>query len=105
MNFGRAKTILIVLFVIVNIFLVGYIFVTSTDITTPNSRTVSDTERILKGRNIFLSDKINLSSSENINYLNLKGLTTDERIIASKLLGPFSIKDSKKLYLTLLASL
>lgn len=94
MNFGRAKTILIILFAIVNIFLASYIFVTSTDNTTPNSKTVSDTIEILKSRNVYLADNIKLTTSENINFLNLKGITSDEKVIASKLLGEFTVNGS-----------
>lgn len=95
MNFGRAKTILIVLFAIVNMFLAGYIFVTSNDILTPDSKTISNAVNILNKRNVFLKNNVKLSASENINYLNLKGITSDEKILASKLLGPFTIKNSK----------
>jgi len=92
MNFGRAKTILIVLFVIINLFLIGYIFVTSKDITVPDNETINRTVEILKSRNIVLNEKINLSSGEKINYLNLEAITTDEKVFASKVLGSFKAK-------------
>jgi len=95
MNFGRAKTILIILFAIVNLFLIGYIFVTSTDITVPNSKTVSDTIEILNKRNVFLDKNVKLAAVENINYINLKGITSDEKSLASKLLGHFTFADGK----------
>lgn len=95
MNFGRAKTILIILFAIVNLFLISYIFVTSYDITTPNGKTIEDTVKILNKRNVFLDKSVKITKSDNINYLNLKGITADEKIIASKLLGEFTIKDGK----------
>ena len=92
MNFGRAKTILIFLFVIINLFLVGYIFYTSKDITVPDKKTVSTTIEILKERNILLNEKINLASSEKINYLNLEATTKDEKVFASKILGSFKAR-------------
>lgn len=92
MNFGRAKTILIFLFLIINLFLLGYIFVTSNDITIPDRKTISTTTEILKKRNIILNENINLSSGEKINYLNLIALTQDEKVFASKLLGEFKAK-------------
>ena len=95
MNFGRAKTILIILFAIVNLFLIGYIFVTSDDITTPNSKTISDTVKILNERNVFLDKSVKITKSDNINYLNLNGITTDERVLASKLLGEYTKKNNK----------
>lgn len=95
MNFGRAKTILIILFAIVNLFLIGYIFVTSNDITTPNSKTIEDTVKILSERNVVLDKSVKITKSDNINYLNLKGITADEKVLASKLLGEFIVKDGK----------
>lgn len=95
MNFGRAKTILIFIFAIVNLFLVGYIFVTSYDITTPDNITVEKTISILKKRNVFLDKNVKLTKADNINYLNLKGITTDENVIASKLLGSYIKKSGK----------
>ncbi len=94
MNFGRAKTILIFLFIIINLFLVGYIFATSNDITTPDKKTVETTKQVLKSRNIILNEKINLKSGEKINYLNLEAVTKDEKVFASKLLGSFKAKGS-----------
>ena len=92
MNFGRAKTILIFLFLLLNLFLIGYIFATSNDITVPDNKTVSTTTEILKSRNIYLSEKINLKSVEKINYLNLEAITKDEKAFASKLLDSFKAK-------------
>ena len=92
MNFGRAKTILIFLFLLLNLFLIGYIFVTSNDITVPDNKAVSATTEILKSRNIYLNDKINLKSVEKINYLNLEAITKDEKAFASKLLGAYRAK-------------
>lgn len=94
MNFGRAKTILIFLFLLLNLFLIGYIFATSNDITVPDNKTVATTVEILKSRNIYLDEKINLSSTEKINYLNLEAITKDEKVFASKLLGSFKAKDN-----------
>ena len=94
MNFGRAKTILIFLFMIINLFLVGYIFATSNDITVPDNKTVSTTIEILKSRNIYLNEKINLSSGEKINNLNLTAATKDEKVFATKLLGSFKAKNN-----------
>ena len=94
MNFGRAKTILIFLFVIINLFLLSYIFVTSKDITVPDRKTISTTIDILQQRNIFLNEKINLSSVEKLNYLNLEAETKDEKVFASKILGSFKAKNN-----------
>lgn len=95
MNFGRAKTILIFLFLLVNLFLISYIFVTSKDITVPDKTTVSTTIEILKERNIYLNEKINLSSGEKTNNLNLESITKDEKVFASKILGSFKEKENK----------
>lgn len=94
MNFGRAKTILIILFVFVNLFLIGYMFFTSNDNITPNSKTITQATEILNSRNVFLSDKIKLSASENINFLNLKNIADDEKAFASAILGKVSLKNS-----------
>ena len=92
MNFGRVKTLLILLFLIVNLFLIGYIFVTSNDITAPDRKTTKTTVEILKNRNITLNEKINLASAEKINNINLEAVTMDEKSFASKLLGEFKAK-------------
>lgn len=95
MNFGRAKTILIIIFAIVNLFLVGYIFFTSYDITTPDNITVDKTISILEKRNVFLDKSVKLTRADNINYLNLKGITSDENVIASKLLDSYTKNGGK----------
>ena len=92
MNFGRVKTLLIFIFMIVNLFLVGYIFATSNDITIPDRKTVDTTVEILKTRNIILNEKINLGTGEKINNINLEAVTMDEKVFASKLLGSFKAK-------------
>lgn len=92
MNFGRAKTILIFLFVIINLFLVGYIFATSNDITVPDKKTVATTIEVLKSRNIEVNPKINLGTGEKINYLNLEAITKDEKAFASRVLESFKAK-------------
>ena len=87
MNFGRAKTILIYFFIVVNIFLIYNILSMSENRVTVSEETLNDTVKILSSNGIELKEGIVLSGYENMPSLELSNPIAKEEKFASLLCG------------------
>jgi regulatory protein YycI of two-component signal transduction system YycFG len=82
MNFSRAKSYLIVVFVIVNLFLVyNLVSMSSSDRISPD--TIENTIEILNKKNIKLDKSLIKTTPETMFYLNLKNPFSDEEFLSN----------------------
>ena len=92
MNFSRAKSYLIVLFVIVNLFLI-YNLAMMSDSDRISAETVDNTIKILAKKNITVSKDIIKTSPESMFYLNLKNPFAEKKAFTDSLNGKATISE------------
>lgn len=92
MNFSRAKSYLIVVFIIVNLFLIYHLFsMTKSD--TISAETVENTISILAEKNITADKDLIKVTTDNLFYLNLKNPLADRETFINSLEGKVSITE------------
>ena len=87
MNFGRAKTILIYFFIVVNIFLIYNVLNLSGNSVMVSDETLKDTINILSSNGIELKEGIVLNGYENMPSLELSNPLSNEKEFAQRLIG------------------
>lgn len=92
MNFSRAKSYLIVVFVIVNLFLI-YHLVSMTKSDTISADTVENTISILKNKDIRVNKELIKTTPDNLFYLNLKNPLADRESFINSLEGKVTITE------------
>lgn len=92
MNFSRAKSYLIVVFIIVNLFLVYYLFsITGSDGVSP--QTVDDTISILSKKEIKVSKELIKTTPSSLFYLNLENPLANKKSFISSLEGKVKVTE------------
>lgn len=88
MDFGRVKTILIVLFVFVNLFLIYNLINLSSDSKTLDKASIETTISLLEKQQISIDKSLIPTRMEYMDYLNLSNPLTTPDELAYRLLGP-----------------
>lgn len=87
MNWGRAKTILIILFLAIDLLLLGLLCVVNNDVNYIEEKTAQDTCAVLENHNIHITrQQIPLKRADNI-VLNFENLTAFPEKIVERFLG------------------
>ena len=92
MNFSRAKSYLIVLFILVNLFLI-YHLVSMNKSDGVSSQTVDNTVSILSSKNIKISKELIKNTPVNLFYLNLENPLADKENFLKSLKGKVNINE------------
>lgn len=97
MNWERIKTFLIIVFVLINLFLIGYMTLTFRTSTSVSSETIRDTVEILAANQITLDAALIPRSVDNLQNFDVRSLATEDGFPGAQTLdeaGRFSYRAS-----------